>query len=86
MCGPCGPETQKGTCLEQNSVPTEELERVHGLGVKGNNGVIVIHRVLDHQPVRRFLLLQDCRREVGLLAMGLAATETRPEYLVIHRS
>ena len=57
--------------LEQDDVAVEELEAVHGVRVQGDGGVLVVGRLVGHQPVRRLLPLQD-RRGVVLLPARVA--------------
>lgn len=52
--------------LEQDSVAAEELEALHGVRVHRDDGVVVIGGLVDHQPVRRLLPLEDRRREILL--------------------
>lgn len=51
--------------LEQNSITTEELELLHGVGMKCDDGVVIVYSLINNEPVRRLLALKDRGAEVS---------------------
>lgn len=52
--------------LEQNSISTEKLELFHGGGVEGDDGIVIVDRLIHNQTIGGLFPLQDRRREVLL--------------------
>ena len=57
----------------------EELEPLHGVGVQGNNGIVVIGSLVNHKAVGRLLPLED-RRQV--VFPRLAAPEHKESFRI----
>mmetsp|Transcript_10965 Transcript_10965/g.22856 ORF Transcript_10965/g.22856 Transcript_10965/m.22856 type:complete len:215 (-) Transcript_10965:92-736(-) len=55
--------------LDQNCVSTEQLELLHSLEVESDHGVVIVHALVDDQPVGGLLALQDRGGEVLLVAL-----------------
>lgn len=56
--------------LKKDSVSTKELKSVHRLEVERDDGVVVVNRVINNQPVWRLLPVQDRCTEVLLVLLA----------------
>lgn len=59
--------------LDEHGVTPEQLQLLHGLGVQRDNRVVIVHSLLNNQPVGSLLLLQDSCAEVLLVAVPAGA-------------
>jgi hypothetical protein len=53
------PAKEKRAHLEHDRVSSEQLQALHGVGVQGDHGVVVVHSVLHNQAIGRLLALHD---------------------------
>ena len=63
--------------LDQDGVAAEQLELLHGVGMEGNNRVVIIDGFINYKPIGGLLPLQDRGTEVLLRALTeIKETET----------
>lgn len=59
-------EREARSYFDENGVAAENLELVHGVRVQADDRVVIVDRLVNDQPIRRFFPLQN-RRGVVLL-------------------
>jgi len=57
--------------LEQHRVSSKQLQLVHLLQIQRDDRVIVVHRFIDDESVRRFFTLENGRGDVLRLLLAL---------------
>lgn len=65
--------------LEKDSVSAEQLKLLHGLGVKRNHRVVIVHSLVHDQSVRALLAVKDSCAEILLVLCLAAMVQVRGE-------
>lgn len=59
--------------FDQYGVTAKEFKLLHGVGVKSDDGIVIVDGLINDEPIRRLLPLQNGGAEVSLRSL----TETK---------